>query len=111
VAAIESRTSIDALRELPAEWRSLVGARAGSAADRLVDAFLDDPVMSADEAAAAAGGAPAAAYAALDRLTEAGVISEITGRKRDRVWAATDALAELDDLDRRIQRRMLEDSE
>lgn len=107
VAAIESRTSIDALRALPAEWRSLSGARAGSAADRLVDAFLDDPVMSADEAATAVGGAPAAAYAALDRLTAAGVIIEITGRQRDRVWAATDALAELDDLDRRIQHRML----
>ncbi|WP_290802897.1 hypothetical protein [Herbiconiux sp.] len=45
-------------------------------------------------------------YAAIDRLVEAGVIREITGRKRDRVWMAAELLAELDDLDRRIQQAM-----
>ncbi|MFE5410698.1 Fic family protein [Microbacterium sp. NPDC056569] len=107
-AAIESRTSMDALRELPAEWRSLVDAADGSATDRLLTALLDDPVMSGEDAITAIGSTPATAYAALDRLTEAGVIAEITGRKRDRVWAANDVIGELDDLDRRIQRRMVE---
>jgi len=44
-----------------------------------------------------------AAYSAIDHLTQAGFIREITGRKRDRVWVASELLAELDDLDRRIQ--------
>ena len=109
-AAIESRTSIGALRELPQEWISLVDAAAGSATDRLITALLDDPVMSGDDAVTALASTPATAYAALDRLTEAGVVTEITGRKRDRVWAATDVIGELDDLDRRIQSRMLETS-
>ncbi len=107
-AAIESRASISALRDLPSEWRSLVDTSAGSATDRLLAALLDDPVMSGEDAIAALGSTPATAYAALDRLTEAGVIAEITGRKRDRVWAANDVIGELDDLDRRIQRRMLD---
>ncbi|MFB7890760.1 Fic family protein [Microbacterium sp. NPDC056044] len=107
-AAVESRSSIDALRELPAEWRSLAEATPGSATDRLIGALLDDPVMSGEDAVAAIGSTPATAYAALDRLTEAGVVTEITGRKRDRVWAANDVIGELDDLDGRIQRRMLE---
>ena len=108
VAAIESRGSIAVLRALPTEWRTMVDVREGSAADRLVSAFLDEPVMSADDALRILGGAAAAGYAALDRLTDAGVIVEITGRKRDRVWAATDVLGELDDLDRRIQSRMID---
>ncbi|WP_109209215.1 MULTISPECIES: Fic family protein [Microbacterium] len=107
-AAIESRASIEALRELPAEWRALVDASPGSATDRLLTALLDDPVMSAEDALTAIGSTAATAYAALDRLTDAGVIAEITGRKRDRVWAANDVIGELDDLDRRIQRRMLD---
>ncbi|KQP71011.1 hypothetical protein ASF40_04100 [Microbacterium sp. Leaf288] len=110
-AATESRTSSDALRELPAEWRSLVDATDGSATDRLLTALLDDPVMSGEDAITALGSTPATAYAALDRLTDAGVITEITGRKRDRVWAANDVIGELDDLDRRIQRRMLAPAE
>ncbi|MFT4229942.1 MAG: hypothetical protein QM602_06610, partial [Microbacterium sp.] len=49
---------------------------------------------------------PTAAYAAIDRLADAGVVTEITGRKRNRVWAAPDALGELEELDRRIQDAM-----
>jgi hypothetical protein len=36
----------------------------------------------------------------------AGFIEEITGRKKDHVWAASDVMAELDNLDRRIQAAM-----
>lgn len=56
--------------------------------------------------AQAAFGSTAAAYRAIDRLTSAGVIEEITGRKKDRVWVASEVMAELDDLDRRIQAAM-----
>ena len=42
----------------------------------------------------------------LPRLVDAGFLEEITGRKKDRVWAASEVLAELDDLDRRIQDAM-----
>ena len=42
----------------------------------------------------------------IDQLEKAGFIEEITGRKKDRVWAAAEVMAELDDLDRRIQQDM-----
>ncbi len=105
-AAIESRASIEELRALPAEWREQLTGRRSRAAERIIDALFDNPVMAADAIVAASGSATAAAYAVIDRLTDAGVITEITGRKRDRVWAATDALGELEQLDRRIQAAM-----
>jgi len=105
-AAVESRASIEQLRSLPAEWRAQLPGRKSLAAERIIDALLDNPVMSADEIVAVSGAATASAYAAIERLTDAGVITEITGRKRDRVWAAPDALGELEDLDRRIQSAM-----
>lgn len=37
---------------------------------------------------------------------EVGLIREITGRRLGRVWVASELLAELDDLDRRIQSTM-----
>lgn len=105
-AAMESRSSMDALRSLPAEWRRQLSGRTRPAAVRILDALLDEPVMNADELVAASGASTAAAYLAIDRLTVAGILTEITGRKRDRVWTATDALGELEELDRRIQAAM-----
>lgn len=106
-AAVESRTSMDELRALPDEWRGLVPGRRSAAVDRIIEALLADPVIAGDRVVEIAGAAPAAAYAAIDRLTDAGVLTEITGRKRDRVWAATDVLGELDELDRRIRAAMI----
>lgn len=107
VAAVESRISMAQLRSLPTEWRALLSGRRSRAADRIIDALFDNPVMAADEIVDASGSVATAAYAAIDRLTDAGIVTEITGRKRDRVWAATDALGELDELDRRIQAAMV----
>jgi hypothetical protein len=42
----------------------------------------------------------------MDKLEDLEIVTEITGRKRDRVWAATDIMAELDDLDARIAAAM-----
>ena len=73
----------------------------------LIQAFYDHPVMSATEIEARSGSVASQAYRAIDQLTRAGCIQEITGRKKNRVWAASEALAELDDLDRRIQAAMM----
>jgi Fic family protein len=106
VAAVESRTSIDRIRALPDEWVDEVKPRKGSALATLLPVFFDHPVMNADDVERYSGTKTAQTYAALDRLVEAGVIREITGRKRDRVWVASDLLGELDELDRRIQKAM-----
>lgn len=69
-------------------------------------AFYDHPVMTAAEIEERSGASSQATYTAIGRLSAAGFIQEITGRKRDRVWVAAELLAELDDLDRRIQAAM-----
>ncbi len=107
IAATASRQTIGRLTAMPDEWRAELQPRAGSVAESLIDAFYNHPVMSVHEIdAAAAGTSTSQAYRVIDRLVDAGFLEEITGRKKDRVWAASDVLAELDDLDRRIQDAM-----
>lgn len=106
VAARESRESIQRITALPDEWASQVKPRKGSTAAALLPIFYDHAVLTADEIERLTGGNTAAMYTAIAKLENAEVIREITGRKRDRVWVAGDLLAELDDLDRRIQAAM-----
>lgn len=106
VAAVEARVSIDRIRNLPDEWRAEVTSRHGSAVAALIPAFYEQPVMTAADIERSSGAGTAQAYKAIERLTAAGIVREITGRKRDRMWAAVDLMAELDDLDSRIQAGM-----
>src|SRR5690606_13139209 len=107
VAATASRDTIARLKGMPEEWRAELTPRAGSAAEALTDAFYDHPVMSVHEIdQVTATTTTSQAYRVIDRLVHAGFLEEITGRKKDRVWAASEVLAELDDLDRRIQDAM-----
>ncbi|GGD62849.1 Fic family protein [Microbacterium murale] len=102
-AAICSRESIARIKAFPAEWMEELRPRNGSAAAALIPAFYDHPVMTAAETETRSGASAQATYLAIEQLADAGFIQEITGRKRDRVWVAAELLAELDDLDRRIQ--------
>lgn len=102
-AAQEARVSADNLAELPGLWRAEVRPRAGSAAASILDALLDHPVLDGDLARQVAGTSGAAAYEALGRLTEAGVLSRISTSQRHGVWAATEVLGEIDDLTRRLR--------
>ncbi len=106
-AAVESRVSMEQLRGLPDEWRRLLSGRTSPVTERIIDILIAEPVVSAEDIAAAVDAPTSAVYNAIDRLTDAGIITEITGRKRDRVWVAMDALGELEELDRRIQAAML----
>ena len=103
-AATASRDTIARLRAMPSEWREELKPRPESVASLVIDAFCDHPVMGVHEVDAAAPGvATSHRYRVIDQLVRAGLIEEITGRKKDRVWAASEVLAELDELDRRIQ--------
>jgi len=62
--------------------------------------------MTAGEVEQRVGASEQQVYKAITQFVDAGLIQEITGRKRDRVWATSELLAELDDLDRRIQAEM-----
>jgi len=105
-AAVCSRESIARIKALPEEWAAELRPRAGSAVAALIPAFYDHPVMAATEIEQRSGSSEPQTYRAIARLVDAGLIQEITGRKRDRVWVAAELLAELDDLDRRIQAEM-----
>ncbi|MEX1006417.1 MAG: Fic family protein [Acidimicrobiia bacterium] len=105
LASDEATTSALALAELPGRWRGAVHARGGSATDKLLDRLLDTPVLTDKTAAAAAGSSVRRIYDALERLAEGRILTEVTGKERDRVWVVADVLDELDRLEQRIGRR------
>ena len=105
-AAFESKSTVARLLELPTEWRALARPRKGSADERLIAALLASPVVTASSAAQLIGGPKSSAFAAVNRLTAAGVLVELSGRKWGRVFAAGDVLDELDRLEERIGRRV-----
>lgn len=96
-----AEASEDAARELMKlhhEWRDRARPRANSADARLIDGLLDTPVMDADQAQRITRTSDGSTYAALARLTEAGVLELLSTSKRNQIWAATDVLAELEAL-------------
>ncbi|RNL60397.1 Fic family protein [Nocardioides marmoriginsengisoli] len=106
IAAQESRATASRLAVMPEEWRTSAGRpRRGSAAAKILDGLLDNPVFSADEAAERAGGATSSVYAAIRTLHESGVIRPLTTRTRNQIWVAAALADELDDLGTRIAAR------
>lgn len=105
VATSEAGTAALRLSELPARWRDEVRPRRGSAAGRLIDSLVANPVINASVAQRLTGTALPNTYQAIDKLTSAGVLREITGTARNRVWVAADVTAELAELGERIASR------
>lgn len=110
-AADEGSITVGRIRSLPSEWAMRLGARVDSAATALLPALYSNPVMTAAQLERAAGASPPQVYAAIRRLEEVAIVHEITGRRRDRVWVASDILAEVEDVDHRIGLRMNEPEE
>ncbi|WP_213281163.1 Fic family protein [Cellulomonas hominis] len=95
-ATREATVSAERLIALPAVWRDLVSPRSGSAAAVLLDLLPRHPVVDASDVVRLTGASTARAYAAIDRLEEAGVLRRITESRRDMTWAAGDVLDEAD---------------
>lgn len=102
VSAREAGRTAVAFLRLPGQWQDAVGARRGSASRTLVDNLLENPVVTAADAERITRVDAVNAYRAMKRLEDAGVVHEVTARKRNQVWAATAVLDELDDLNVRI---------
>ena len=103
VAAAESRVTAQRLSTIPGEWAELTGPlRSDSAAARLLSLLLDHPIISADDAIGLLDSAPSRAYAAIERLHNAGVLRPLTDRTRNQIWGAGLVLDELDDLAVRV---------
>ena len=106
-ASDEAEVSARALAALPEGWFDAAGRpRRGAAATVLIGLLLSQPVVTHKLAADMAGTSERTAFTAIDRLVEAGVLVEITGNRRDRVWMAGDVFDELDRLQDRIGRRI-----
>lgn len=106
IAATESQESAHRLRQMPADWAARSKWRAGSAGAALRDALTANPVLTSELAERLSGSNPASTYAALERLDRDGVIHEITGRQRNKVWVVSDVMDEMDDLSARIATRV-----
>lgn len=100
-AAAESVKALDAL---PGMWQELARPRKNSADEKIIPWLLERPVFEAHSAAYAAGVEERSVYGALERLTKAGVITQITTSQRNRAWAATEVLDEVDRLNARLAR-------
>ncbi|MFE6922551.1 Fic family protein [Nocardia sp. NPDC057663] len=104
-AAVDSAL---ALAALPQRWRDIARPRSGSSDETLLANLLDNPILNIETAHRLTGTTEASTYRALDRLTTAGVLDVLSESKRNRVWAATDILAELDALSAAIGKRSAE---
>ncbi|WP_375482419.1 Fic family protein [uncultured Jatrophihabitans sp.] len=104
-ATMNGRQLVAALREIRARWNDTIKARQGASAWRVADLLLRQPVVDAATVGAELGIAPQNAQRAIAPLAEAGVLTEFTGLRRNRMWQAREVLTALDDFAARAGRR------
>jgi Fic family protein len=105
VAVVNGRQLVADLEAARERWAERIRARRDSAAWRLADLLLRQPVVDAAIAQAALGTTSANTHGAIRQLEEAGVITEFSGKRRGRYWQAPEILAALDDFAARAGRR------
>jgi Fic family protein len=110
-SARESETSAQRLVELPELWLGEYAKglgsppRAGSATRKILELLPTVPFFSTEEMEERVGGATSSVYAAIERLTAAGILRPLTNRKRKQIWCAGAIVDELEDLGDRIARQ------
>ncbi len=108
VAGGEAVATAHRLHDLPGEWAAAVPFRGGSVGRRIIETFMSTPVFTVEELAARVGGAASGVYTAVKRLEGGGVVRSLTPhRRREQVWAVSDLVDELDDLNSRIARETM----
>lgn len=104
-AIVNARQLVAELRQVRARWDDVVLARRDSATWRVADLLVRRPVLDAATIARETGVAAGNALRALDPLLAAGVVTEFTGRARNRMWQAHEVLTALDAFAARAGRR------
>lgn len=90
-------------RALEADWRTRLGTvRRGSAAELLIHAFTGAPVMTVGGAATMLDRSFAAVNRAMERLVEAGIVREVSLKRRDRAFEAKEAIDAFTALERQL---------
>lgn len=95
-AMTNGRQLIAALRGIRRDWDDKIKARRGAAAWRVADLLLRRPVIDAATVAEELGVEPRNAQRAIAPLAKAGVVIELTGSKRNRMWQVPEVLAVFD---------------
>lgn len=104
-AVVNARVLVEDLQAVRRRWARTVRARSDSILWRIADLLLAQPVIDAPTVLAELGGTSANTHRALRRLADAGVIEEFSGRKRARLWQASEVIAAMDDFAARATRR------
>jgi Fic family protein len=104
-ATANGRFLVDDLHQIRASWNERIGARRGAAAWQLADLLVRQPVIDTSAVAAELGIASTNAIRVIRPLVDAGILTEFTGHKRNRLWQAREVLTALDDFAARAGRR------
>jgi Fic family protein len=102
--AVQDAASFEArIQEMEGEWRTRLGqVRAGSATDLLIRALPGAPILTVASAAELTGRTFPAVNDAIARLTEAGVVKQITIGRRNRAFEAKEVIDAFTSLERQL---------
>ena len=105
-AATENgRALVAELQDIRSGWNDTIRARSDSVAWSVADLLLRQPAVDRLVLQRELDSTSPAIYRAIDRLLDAGVLVEVTGRLRNQAWVAPQILASLDQFAARAGRR------
>jgi Fic family protein len=104
-AVRNGRALVSDLEGVRREWSGRITARRDSAVHRLVELLLRQPVIDAATAASQLGISGVNAQVAIDRLVDAGILTQLTSGKRNRIWQAAAVISALDAFGARARRQ------
>jgi len=93
------------IQEARMSWQSLMSARSDSGSAMLLDYLLEQPLITSKRAIEFLGTTPANSQNAIDRLVEAGILTQLGTGKRNRIWQAVDVVSALDRFAERSRRK------
>jgi Fic family protein len=104
IRAVQDAASFEErVQEMEGEWRSRLGhVRAGSATDLLLRALPGAPILTVASAAELIDRSFPAVNDAISRLTEAGVLKQITIGRRNRAFEAKEVIDAFTSLERQL---------
>jgi Fic family protein len=106
-AVANGRQLVDELRAIRTSWAERIAARRDSAAWRVADLVLRHPVINSQLVSRELKAPGSNVYRYIRPLEDAGVLTEFTDRKRNRLWRSAEVLAALDAFAVRSGRRSL----
>lgn len=98
------RQLVAELREIAAGWEDTVRARRGSAAVRLRELLIRQPMVTTKLVSGELQVSEVAAQTAIDRMVESGALTQTNSFKRNRIWHAPEVFAALDRFGARARR-------